>query len=160
MKEKKMPKEVSKEIINKIWKNIVKAIGVIIYYMVLNMAYHSIKSERLIEDIKVFAGSYLLLGLVMLEKSYKEDNESIFLTGIELFVLAFHSMSIMHVTTMFGYDFQIYLLVSSYIFAAYYILKAIIICTKEKRKYLKGLSDISEIVKKDEPQKKEAKKKN
>ena len=42
--------------------------------------------------------------------------------------------------------FEDYILITSYIFSLYYILKAIIIFTKEKREYLKSLSDIREIV--------------
>lgn len=155
---KELPKEISQEILKEIFKNVLKAIGLMIYFIVLNMAYSSMKHERLIEDIKVFAGAFLLVGLIMLEKAYKEDKGEPALTGIELLVISLHSLSIMHVITMFKYEFQYYLLTSSYVFAIYYIFKSIILYTKEKRAYLKSFSDISEIVKKDEPVKKEAKK--
>ena len=58
------------------------------------------------------------------------------------------------------YDFKSYMLISSGIVVIYYVLKVIIIYTKDKKEYLKGLSDISKIVKEDEPIKKEAKKRN
>ena len=54
-----------------------------------------------------------------------------------------------------GITFSI--IVSSYAFSIYYILKAIILYTKERRDYLKSLSDIKEIVD-IKPTKKEAKK--
>ncbi len=66
----------------------------------------------------------------------------------------------MHVITLFKYDFQFYLLTSSYIISIYYVLKAIILYTKGRKEYLESLSDISEIVKKDKPIKKAAKKRN
>ena len=96
----------------------------------------------------------------MLEKAYKKDSGKDAISAIELLFLSIHSLSIMHVVTVFKYDFRYYLLTSSYIFSAYYILKSIILYTKEKKQYLDSLSDISEIVKKDEPIKKEAKKKS
>ena len=96
----------------------------------------------------------------MLEKAYKKDDTSIALTGVELLVLSIHSLSIMHVINVYKYDFRYYLLTSSYIFSIYYVLKSIILYTKEKKEYLNSLSDISEIVKKEEPVKKEAKKKS
>ena len=82
------------------------------------------------------------------------------ITSVELLVMSLHSLSIMHVIKLYQYDFRLYLLTSSYIFSIYYILKSIIIYTKERREYMNSLSDISEIVKKDEPIKKETKKRN
>ena len=159
-KEKKIPKEISQDILKKIFKNLLKGIALMIYFIVLNMAYINMKQERLIEDIKVFAGTYLVMGIIMLERAYKTEKFDTTLTAIELLCISIHSLTIMHVITMFKYDFRNYLLTSSYIFSIYYVLKSIILYTKEKRNYLKSFSDISEIVKKDEPLKKEAKKKN
>lgn len=159
-KNKKLPKEISQEILKKIFRNLLKAIGIMLYFMVLNLAYTSMKQERLIEDIKVFSGAFLLVGLIMLEKAYKEDKGEPAITGIEFICLSLHSLSIMHVITMFKYDFRYYLLTSSYVFAIYFVLKSIILYTKGRKDYLNSLSDIPEIVKKDEPVKKEAKKRN
>ena len=142
---------------NTIFKNLLKAIGVMIYFIVLNFAYTRINTDRLMNDIEVFAGIFLVVGLVMLERAYKKDSGNMALSGIELLCLSMHSLSINHVITFYQYDFRFYLLSSSYVFAIYYVLKSIIIYTREKRQYLKNLSDISEIVK-EEPIKKEAKK--
>lgn len=160
MKISKIPKEISQDLLKKIFKNLLKAIGIIIYFMILNLAYSSMKHERLLEDIKVFSGSFLLVGLLCMEKAYKSEKGELVILGIELLILSFHSLSIIHIITLFNYNFQYYLLTSSYIFAIYYVLKSIILYTKEKNAYLKSFSDISEIVKKDKPQKKEAKKRN
>ena len=82
------------------------------------------------------------------------------ITAIELLALSMHSLSIMHITTLLKYDFKTYMGISSLVVVVYYLLKGIISYTKERREYLKGLSDISEIVKEEEPVKKEAKKRN
>lgn len=156
----KIPKEVSQEILKKIFRNILKAIGIMIYFVVLNLAYNTMKQERLIGDIKVFAGVFLLIGILIMEKAYKKDSGESAISAIELICLSLHTLSIMHVITLFKYDFRIYLLTSSYVFSIYYVLKAIIIYTKERKRYLNSLSDVSEIVKEDEPTKKEAKKRN
>lgn len=141
-----------------IFKNLVRAILVMLYFITLNFAYTRMNLERLIGDIEVFSGVFLVLGLLALEKSYKEEKGSTAITAIELMALSMHSLSIMNVITMMKYDFRTYLLTSSYIIAIYYVFKAIVIYTMQKRKELKELSDISEIVKEDEPIKKEAKK--
>ncbi|MGN1297190.1 MAG: hypothetical protein ACI4VH_01980 [Clostridia bacterium] len=142
----------------KIFKNLLSAIGVMLYFIVLNFAYTRMDLQRLVQDIEVFAGAFLVLGIWLLEKAYKADKGEIALNGIELLALSLHSLSIMHVITLFKYDFRLYLLTSSYIISIYYVFKSIVIYTKDRKEYLKGLSDISEIVKEEEPVKKEAKK--
>lgn len=141
-----------------IFKNLVRAILVMLYFITLNFAYTRMNLERLIGDIEVFSGVFLVLGILALEKAYKEEKGSTAITAIELMALSMHSLSIMNVITMMKYDFRTYLLTSSYIIAIYYVFKAIVIYTLQRRKALKELSDISEIVKEDEPIKKEAKK--
>ena len=159
-KAKKLPKEISQEILKKMFKDLLKAVCIMLYFIILNLAYSTIKQERLVGDIEIFAGAVLVVGIVFLERAYKKDSGSIALTGIEFLVLSLHSLSIMHIITLFKYDFRFYLLTSSYIFSIYYVLKAILLYTKGRKAYLDSLSDISEVVKKDEPIKKEAKKRN
>ncbi len=159
-KKNKIPKEISQEILKKIFYNLLRAIGVMIYFVILNLAYVNIKQEKLVGDIEVFAGAFLVAGIYMMEKAYKRDSGEKAITAIELLVLAIHSLSIMHIITFYKYDFRFYLLTSSYVFSIYYVFKSIVMYTKGRKEYLNSLSDISEIVKKEEPIKKEAKKRN
>ena len=144
----------------KIGKNLSRALCIIIYFIILFFAYTRMNLDRLAQDIQVFSGAFLVLGILALEKAYKKDSGEVAITGIELLVLSIHSLSIMHMITLLKYDFKSYMLISSWIVVIYYVLKVIIIYTKDKKEYLKGLSDISKIVKEDEPIKKEAKKRN
>ena len=129
-----------------------------VYFIILNIAYSAMDIIRLEKDIEVFAGAFLVVGIIIIEIAYKKDSGIKAITGIEFLILALHSLSIMHVITLMKYDFRYYLLTSSYVISIYYVLKAIILYTKGRKNYLKSLSDISEIVKKEEPTKKEAKK--
>lgn len=144
----------------KIGKNLSRALCIIIYFIILFFAYTRMNLDRLAQDIQVFSGAFLVLGILALEKAYKKDSGEVAITGIELIALSIHSLSIMHMITLLKYDFKSYMLISSGIVVIYYVLKVIIIYTKDKKEYLKGLSDISKIVKDDEPIKKEAKKRN
>ena len=154
----KMKKEISQEIMKKIVHNLLKTIAIMAYFIILNLAYTNMAQERLIGDIKAFATVFMGVGIYILEKSYKKDSGQIAITAIEVLCLSIHSLSIMHIITFYKYDFRLYLLTSSYIIGIYYVLKSIIIYTKARKEYLNSLSDISEIVKKEEPVKKEAKK--
>ena len=77
----------------KILKNLLVAIGIISYFMILILAYTRMNTERLSNDIKVFAGMFLVVGILALEKAYKKDSGRVAITGIELLVLSFHSLS-------------------------------------------------------------------
>ena len=153
---KKIPKEIRKRIL----KNISVAIIVVAYFLVLILAHQNMRLERLAGDIEIFAIAYLVSGLIVLEKAYKKDNGKWAITSIELLVLAFHTLSINHMINILKCDFNKYLLISSGVFSIYFILKAIVIYTKDRKEYLDSLSDISEIVNEDKPIIKEATKKS
>lgn len=160
LKKEKESKQIPQESLKDIFKNIIFAIGVIIYFAILNFVYPRVEQELILNIVEICSGILLLAALVLLETAYKKDSGKFTIIAIEFLVLAFHSLSIKHVITKYDYQFQVYLLTSSYVISIYYILKAIIIYTKGRKKYLDNLSDIPEILKKDEPVKKEAKKRN
>ena len=158
LKKDKETKQIPQEALKDIFKNIIIAIGVIIYFAILNFTYFKIEQEKILSVIEICSGVLLLAALILLEIAYKKDSGKFTISAIEFLVLAFHSLSIKYVITRYDYQLQFYLLTSSYVISIYFILKAIIIYTKGRKKYLDTLSDIPEILKKDEPVKKEAKK--
>ena len=160
LKKDKETKQIPQEALKDIFKNIIIAIGVIIYFAILNFTYFKIEQEKILSVIEICSGVLLLAALILLEIAYKKDSGKFTISAIEFLVLAFHSLSIKYVITRYDYQLQFYLLTSSYVISIYFILKAIIIYTKGRKKYLDTLSDIPEILKKDEPVKKEAKKRN
>ena len=159
-KNRKIPKEISQEILKKIFVNLIIAIGIMSYFAILNYLYNKVNQENLVNIIEICSGVLLLICLILFEVSYKKDSGTLAITSIEFLVLTFHSLLIIHIITRYEYQFQFYILTSSYTIATYYVFKSIVLYTKGRREYLKGLSDISEIVKKEEPVKKEAKKQN
>ena len=118
-------KKNSEEIKNatkQIFKQIIIAISIMLYFIIINYAYEHMKTDRLINDIKIFSGAFLVLGIYFLEKAYKNEKLNSLIYSIESFVLSAHSLSILYVITRFNFDFRLYLLTSSYIFSIYYIL--------------------------------------
>ena len=69
--------------------------------------------ERLSKDIDVFAGVFLVLGLLGLEKFYKQDEGKDIITSIELLVMSFYSLSIMHITALIKFEFIKYMYFSA-----------------------------------------------
>lgn len=157
IKKNRVPKEITQEIIKKIFKNLILAIGIMLYFIVSYILYIQVGLEKIKIITKAFSGIFLLLSIIILEFAYKKDSGTYAITAIEILILSIHALFIEHIIAIYKFDFRMYLLTSAFVFAIYYILKSIIIFTRARIKYLKTLSDISEIVK-DEPIVKEAKK--
>ena len=148
--------KISPKSYKEVYYQILYAIGIIIYFFITNYICYKMGKEKAVSIIEMFATAFFIIGLIVLEIAYKKDSGKMAITAIELLIISFYSITIMHIVTKFKFDFQIYLLTSSYIIAIYYVLKAIVVYTKERREYLNSFSDIKEIVKKDEPAKKTA----
>ena len=148
--------KISKEKMNEIFYSIGFAVILMVYFYLLIIANRTIIRTRLEKDIQVFAGMIMIVGLYFTEKAYNKEKGSRGITAIECFVLSFHSLSITYIIKKYNFDFSIYLGASAYIFASYCTLKAIIIYTKGRKQLLENISDVKEIVKKEEPIKKEA----
>ena len=150
-------KENNKMIRKKVFENLIIAIAMMLYFILINFSYLRMEEDMLLKGLKIASLIVLLLTIIIFEIAYHKDSGKIAIHGIETLILAFHTLTIWHIVNKLNISFETYILFSTYTFAIYYILKSILIYTNEKRKYLKSLSDIHEIVSK-EPIKKEAKK--
>lgn len=149
--------ENNKLIFKKIFGNLVIAVAIVAYFMLFDFSYFKIESQYLIIAQKVASLIILLLSISIFEFAYNKDSGKLAINGIEILVLALHTLTIWHITNKMNIFLENYILFSVCTFVTYYFLKSILMFTIEKRKYLNSLSDIHEIVIK-EPIKKEAKK--
>ena len=58
--QKRIPKEVSQEIMKKLFINLLKAIGIMIYFVILNLAYVNVETKILAQCVESFAGIFSL----------------------------------------------------------------------------------------------------
>ena len=98
---------------------------------------------------------FLFMAIVIFEIAYKKDDDDLVIQGIEVLVLSAYTLTSQHITKKYNFNFKNYSLVASYFFAIYFIVKCIVIYTKGRKEMAEDYSDIKEIVKKDEPIKKE-----
>ena len=152
-------KEINEKHMKKIYLNMLKAIIIMLYFFVLNVAYSNVSAGYLEKGIEICTMIFLFVAIFIFEVAYKKDDDDLAIQGIEILVLATYTLTCQHITKKFKFDFKNYTLVASYIFAIYFILKCIFVYTKGRKEMAENLSDIKEIVKKDEPVKKEATKK-
>ncbi len=156
----KKTKEVNEEYMKEIYLNILKAIVIVLYFFILNLAYENVRREYLDIAIKGFTMTFLFISIYIFEKAYKKDDGKIAMQGIEVLLLATYTLTTEHIINKFEFNFKSYSLVASYLLATYFILKCIIIYTKGRKEIESERSDVREIVKKNEPLKKENVKKN
>ncbi len=149
--------ENDKIIRKKIFENLIIAVAVMLYFIIINFSYLRLEENIILNVTKIASLIVLLFSIVIFEIAYHKDSGKITIYGIEILILSIHSLTIWNAINKINTSFQTYIVFSAYGFAIYYILKSMLIYTNEKRKYLKSLSDIHEIVS-NEPIKKEAKK--
>lgn len=159
-KPKSIHKEKNQKTLKKIFINLIIAIFIMLYLVGINLVYGNVQQEGIITVLKISTLLFLAVGLILIELAYKKESGLLLINAIEALIFATHNLTTMHTIKLYNFDFRMYILTSSYIFSIYYVLKTIIIYTKGKRDYLKSLSDIQDIVKKDEPLKKEATRKS
>ena len=142
-----MKEEIKKHFKINLFSCLIGAIIVLLYFVVLN-------AVNVLENFDLYVKiSYIMLiiiSIVMFELAYKKDKKHFIVSGIEIIILAIHTLLIERT--------QVSIISTSYIWPTYYCLKAVIIYTQENRKKLKHISDIAEIVKEEKPTKKVAKK--
>lgn len=153
-------KEVNEKYLKEIYLNILKAIIIVLYFFVLNLACEKVSAIYLERGIQIFTMIFLFIAIYIFEKAYKKDDDNLAIQGIEILILSAYTLTSRHITNKFNFEFKTYSLVASYIFAIYFILKCIIIYTKGRKEIAENYSDVREIVKKEEPVIKEATKKN
>ena len=152
-------KKINDLVTGNVLNNLVYASMITIYFMFFNMYAVFTETEIFIQYIKKASFIFLLFSIFIFEIAYKKDNDEISLNGIEFLVLSIFSLLIQYIPKLLKIDENTYMLAGTYIFLIYYGIKNIIIYTCERKKELDNLSDIKEIVK-DEPIKKETKRKN
>ena len=125
-------KENNKLIIKKIFVNIIIAISIMLYFILINFSHQRMKEDFLIKGIKIASLIVLFISILIFEIAYNKDSGKLAINGIEVLVLSFHTLTIYYIVNRFNILFETYILFSTYIFAIYYILKSILIYTNKK----------------------------
>lgn len=138
--------EKKKKLSDNIFENIIIAVAIMLYFIIINFSYYRIDDYILQMGLKISSIIILLISILIFEIAYKKDNGTIAIYGIEILVLSIYVLLIPHIVERTKLEFTNYILVSSYIFTAYYMLKSMIIYTIDRKRYLNSLSDIKDIV--------------
>ena len=109
-------KEVSEKYMKEIYLNVLKAVIIVLYFLILNLAYENINIRYLQAGIKIFTMLFLFISIYIFEKAYKKDDEKLAIHGIEILILSTYTLTTEHITNRFNFNFKSYSLVASYVY--------------------------------------------
>lgn len=129
--------------------NIIVAILEVSYFTFLILgSVGTIKNVRSI-DFNIFSILILGLAIYLFEISYKKNDGKLAIFGIETLVTAMFTLFLPYIIFELNETYKKYYLIISGYVGLYYIIKCIFISIKIKKEYMKELSDIKDIVKKE-----------
>ena len=140
-KEQEIPLDVKRQMNDKVFKNIIIAIFIMLFLVFVNLGYMNIKAE-------VFSVTLSVLAILIFEKAYKKDSGKLAINGIEVLMLAILTLVSIGVLNSNNNKFPFVIAIISFLFGIYYTGKSILEYLISKKKYLKQNSDIKEIIKK------------
>ena len=143
----KLPKEEKQNIYIKIFVNLLIALSVLIYFIFLNLGYMRLEKEVFENDLKVFAVILICSTIYFIEKAYKTDRGTYFSYAIELFVLSIITLYMPYVYYYQNTLAQLIFTTSAVYIFIYYAIKSIVIYVINKNRYIKGESDVKDIIK-------------
>lgn len=152
-KTKKMPQDIENKLNKKLIENISMAIAIIVYFMSLIFGKERINATNYTNLLKTYTMCLGILSIIIFEFSYKKESVKSMYTGIEVLILSIVTMFSIYICKVQELKYIFYLALFAYAFSIYYLIKDILIYNKTKKEYLKTLTDIEEITKKEEPQK-------
>lgn len=152
-KTKKMPQDIENKLNKKLIENISMAIAITVYFMSLIFGKERINATNYTNLLKIYTMCLGILSIIIFEFSYKKESVKSMYTGIEVLILSIVTMFSIYICKVQELKYIFYLALFAYAFSIYYLIKDILIYNKTKKEYLKTLTDIEEITKKEEPQK-------
>lgn len=145
---KKIPADELKKLNNRIFKNMIMSIAIILYLLFINIGALNIETTTYIMDLKVFSILLIVLTILVFEVSYKKDSGILCIHGIEILILAIITLILPTWYSVQNENYGIFVTALLIAFTIYYMIKSAIIYYKQRTLHLKKASDINEIIKK------------
>ena len=142
-----IPNDYKKKIRNRILKNTIIAIIVIVYLVLLNVLSLYIETKTYILGIKILCVALSIVSVIYFELSYRKDNGYLFIHGAEFLVIATITLFSVYAYYLFFITYNSILLYISIFVVVYYIIKTILTLKNMKKQYYKEKNDIRDIVK-------------
>lgn len=144
--ELKKRKEISRDdlirIIKKSTSGLIYAIMFIAFSIFVNYAFYNFKKTSFTKDLNIFAFIFLAISIMQIEASYKNEDSSRCINGIEILLMGIYTLVLPYISQLYNSKFMHILFVSGGIVLIYYIIKSIIIYEKNKRAFFRSRENI------------------
>ena len=141
-----MPKEKKKGIYKRAFENILVAVIVILYFLMMILGYINIPEDAYIKDLKVFSLATIAITIVLFEIAYNKDSGKIAIHGIETLLLSILTLVSMYIYILHRTKFLFVIMGGVVLATLYYLVRSIVVIIKEKRKWKDNISDVKDIV--------------
>ena len=144
-KQTTIPDEKRLKINKKIFQNIMLAIGIVLYFIFINLGFINLEQSKFIKDLQVFSIITIGITIIIFETAYKKDSGELAIYGIEFLILSICTLLTIFIGINYNNKFSYIINIIAILFAIYYVGKSIIIYIKLRKKALKRVSDINKI---------------
>ncbi len=150
IKEKRrLPEDIKQEVNKNVYRNLLVAIMVLLYFIFINLGYYNIASHAFMTDIRIFSICLIVITVILFEKAYNESNAKLGIHGIETLIISIVTLFMQYIFFYQKQSFIIIYMTIPVFFSIYYVLKSIGITVRAKRKYFNSRSDVKDIIKKE-----------
>lgn len=118
----------------KVLFNLIIAIIITVYFSLLIIGSNRIEDNIYLKIIKIASFVNLLIGLVFFEIAMRKDNESIFLSGVEIVSVGGVTLYVLDLFSKQNENLNKILCIVIGVYVVYYLLKSFIIAVKKKNK--------------------------
>ena len=143
---KKLPRELKDQQDKETIRNICVAIFVTLYFMLLNIGYHNIIKNIFVQDTQILSGIMLFLSLILIERAFRKHKGCLAVHGMEFLIIAIITLFVPYIYYINDKYTRLIMVGIIALFDIYFVAKCIIVCIRIKRKYMKELSDVKNIV--------------
>ncbi len=145
---KKLSNKQEEQINNNIFKNILIAVSISIFFLLLILGVKNIETNIYITDLKVFTIGLAISTVILFEESYRRNSGKLCINGIECFFLTLTVMVSIYNCRLYYDQYIKMLALVEFLFSIYYVAKSIVVYINMKKEYVNTHNDISEIIKK------------
>lgn len=144
-KQTTIPEEKKKKINKIIFKNIIIAIVIVLYFIFINLGFYNLESVKFLKDLQVFTITTIGITIIIFEIAYKKDSSELAIHGIESLAVSICTLMTIYIGGYHHSKFSYIINIIAMLFAIYYVAKSIVIYIKLRKKALKRVSDIDKI---------------
>lgn len=131
----------------RIFENILLAIVMIIYFIMINVGFNTVEQSIFYIDLKMASIALIISTIIVFEIAYKKDSGKYAIHGIEMMFLSICTLFTESIYKLYNDKFIYIIGTFSFLFSIYYVAKSIIIYLKMKKSVSKISTDVNKITK-------------